>query len=49
MAISEVLVLAGVCLFIACVGLWAISLIFPSARTTTPGSDPHHQQERPRT
>ena len=49
MAISDWLVLFGVCLLYVVAGLWAISRIFPSGRATTAASDQHQQRKRPRT
>ena len=45
MAMSDWLVLAGVCLLYVVAGLWAISRIFPGGRATT-SRDRHQQQKR---
>ena len=49
MAMSDWLVLVGVCLLYVVAGLWAISRIFPSGRATTAASDRHQQRKGPRT
>jgi hypothetical protein len=49
MAMSDWLVLAGVCLLYVVAGLWAISRIFPSGgRAMTAGSDRHQQRKGPK-
>jgi hypothetical protein len=48
MAMSDWLVLVGVCLLYVVAGLWAISRIFPSGRGTTAGSDRHQQWKGPK-
>ena len=44
MAMSDWLVLVGVCLLYVVAGLWAISRIFPGVRATTSGTETNNRK-----
>ena len=44
MAMSDWLVLVGVCLLYVVAGRWAISRIFPGGRATTSGTDTNNRK-----